>query len=176
MISWALKTVVVVAVMVTAAQYLGLFDGSLATNLRPLAAAPGPPPAPFTVVESGGSREIHIAAHESGHYLVDATVNGVDLAFLVDTGASWLTLSKADAARAGIETAWLDFDIRLQTANGIVRAARIELPELRIGDMELRDVAAIVNDSPMGFSLLGMSFLERLDGYEVRDGTLILRW
>ena len=136
----------------------------------------GPAPAPFTVVESAGTREIHIAAHESGHYLVDATVNGIDLAFLVDTGASWLTLSKADAERIGIETAWLDYDVRIQTANGIVHAAHIELPEMRIGDMELRDVAAIVNNSPMGFSLLGMSFLERLDGYEVRDETLILRW
>ena len=96
--------------------------------------------------------------------------------FLIDTGASWVTLSKAEAERAGIETEWLDYDLRMQTANGVVRAARIELEEMRIGEMELRDVTATVNDSPMGISLLGMSFLERLDGYEVRDETLTLRW
>ena len=173
MIAWTFRTVVVVAVAITAAQMIGLFDGSLATHLRQGAAAPAPAP---VVLQSAGSREVHIAAHESGHYLVDAAVNGTDMPLMVDTGASWVTLTKADAARAGIDTEWLDFDLRMQTANGIVRAARVELQEVRIGEMELRDVAAMVNDSPMGISLLGMSFLERLDGYEVRDETLILRW
>jgi aspartyl protease family protein len=177
MIAWTFRTVVAVAVAVAAAQMIGLFDGSLAKRLAdgPPAAAAAPAPAPV-VLEAGGSREVHIAAHDSGHYLIEAAVNGADMPFMVDTGASWVTLTMSDAQRAGIETEWLDFDVRIQTANGIVRAAKIDLEEVRIGELELRDVRAMVNDAPMGISLLGMSFLERLDGYEVREETLILRW
>ena len=172
MIAWTLRSVAAVAVAVTAAQMIGLFDGSLTTRVRQLDTAAREP----VTVETSGSREVHIAAHESGHYLVDVAVNGTDTPFLVDTGASWVTLTKEDAERAGIETEWLDYDVRVQTANGIVRAAKVDLEELRIGEMELRDVAAMVNDASMGMSLLGMSFLKRLDGYEVSEETLILRW
>lgn len=172
MIAWTLRSVAAVAVAVTAAQMIGLFDGSLTTRVRQFEAAARSPVA----VQTEGSREVHIPPHESGHYLVDVAINGTDMPFLIDTGASWVTLTKADAERAGIETDWLDYDVRMQTANGIIRAARIDLEEVRIGEMELRDVRAMVNDSSMGISLLGMSFLERLDGYEVREETLILRW
>jgi aspartyl protease family protein len=108
--------------------------------------------------------------------VIDAEVNGVPISFLVDTGASDVVLTQDDAETLGFQPRSLDFSQRYHTANGIVRAAPVTLRELRIGQFSLYELAAAVNEAPLGISLLGMSFLERLAGYEVDDGRLILRW
>ena len=58
---------------------------------------------------------------------------------------------------------------------GVVMGAAVTLPSIRIGPIEVRDVPGSVNGAPLDASLLGMSFLERLSGYKVENGTLILR-
>ena len=121
-------------------------------------------------------REIEIREQRSGHYLVEGVVNGVDVLFLVDTGASKLTLAPQDAERIGLRPGRRDFTESYLTANGIVRGAPVTLREVRIGQLTVEDVEATVNEAPLHISLLGMSFLGRLDGYEARDGRLILRW
>ncbi len=98
------------------------------------------------------------------------------LRFLVDTGATTVTLKGDDAARLGIEPGEHAFTERYQTANGIVRGAPVRLRSVRIGRLQRSDVRATVSEAPMAMSLLGMSFLERLAGYEVKDDRLILRW
>ena len=70
----------------------------------------------------------------------------------------------------------LRFTQAFATANGTVRAAPVTLRELRIGALRLTGIEASVNEAPMDVSLLGMAFLRRLDGWEVRDGTLVMRW
>lgn len=121
-------------------------------------------------------REVVIRRSPNGHFLLEAAVNGVEIRFLVDTGASDVVLSAADAERLRLNPGKLRYTQQYQTANGLVRAAPVTLREVRIGQLEVYDVAASVNEGPMGLSLLGMSFLERLNGYAVRGERLILQW
>ena len=120
--------------------------------------------------------EYVVDAGAHGHFVIDAMVNGVPVSFLLDTGASDVVLTLDDAEALGFEPRSLDFSQRYHTANGIVRAAPVRLREVRIGQYSLYDLDAAVNEAPIGISLLGMSFLERLAGYQVDDGRLILRW
>jgi clan AA aspartic protease (TIGR02281 family) len=123
-----------------------------------------------------GLLELVIRAGPHGHFVVDAEVDGTPLTFLIDTGASDIVLSQADARQLGLEPRTLDYSRSYQTANGVVRAAPVQLRELRLGQLHLHDLDASVNERPLPVSLLGMSFLGRLQGYEVTDGRLILRW
>jgi clan AA aspartic protease (TIGR02281 family) len=123
-----------------------------------------------------GDLEYVVEAGPGGHYLVEALVNGAPVTFLVDTGASDVVLILDDARRIGLEPRALAFTQRFSTANGEVRGAPVVLREIRIGQLYLYDVTASVNEAPLEVSLLGMSFLEQLSGYQVERGRLILRW
>ncbi|HEX9702649.1 MAG TPA: TIGR02281 family clan AA aspartic protease [Rhodospirillales bacterium] len=122
-----------------------------------------------------GPGAVAIRADASGHFVVEATVDGVAIRFLVDTGASDVVLSPRDAALLGFDVGRLSFTRQLQTANGIVQGAPVRLGSVAVGPIAVDDVRATVNGAPMQQSLLGMSFLERLAGYEVSRRTLILR-
>ena len=123
--------------------------------------------------------QVVIEAGRDGHFTVAAEVPGpTDTAivrFLVDTGASDVTLSPADAKRLGFDVASLDFSRRYATANGIVLGAPVRLERVAIGPIARTDVRASVNGAEMRRSLLGMSFLSTLRGYEVTRDRLILR-
>ena len=94
--------------------------------------------------------------------------------FIVDTGATSIALRESDAARLGIHPARRDYTIRTSTANGIVRAAPVELNRVDIGSLTVRNVQAVVfPDEALGENLLGMSFLSRVR-WEHRDGRLVL--
>ena len=122
------------------------------------------------------SRALTIRASAGGHFLIEADVDGTDIRFMVDTGATEVMLTPGDAARIGFDLRARHFTRQFNTAGGVVRAAPVTLRRLRIGQLVLRDVEAWVNEAPLFVSLLGMSFLKRLDGYEVEDGKLILYW
>jgi aspartyl protease family protein len=132
--------------------------------------------APPRISESDDGWEYVIEAGPHGHFVVEAMVEGVPILFLVDTGASDIVLTPEDARALGLEPRTLDFSARFRTANGMVRAAPVSLREVRLGQFSLYDLDAFVNEAPIGISLLGMRFLDRLAGYEVADGSLILRW
>jgi aspartyl protease family protein len=121
-------------------------------------------------------RSASYRADGSGHYFVDAVVNGVRLHFLVDTGASYVALTPKDALAAGLTESSLRYSMPLNTAHGVAHAAPVVLRQVRLQQLELNDVAAVVMDQPMATSLLGMSFLSRLDGYSIRDGVLTIEW
>ena len=122
------------------------------------------------------SRALTIRASAGGHFLIEADVDGADIRFMVDTGATEVVLTPEDAARIGFDLRARNFTRQFNTAGGVIRAAPVTLRRLRIGQLVLRDVEAWVNEAPLFVSLLGMSFLKRLDGYEVQDGKLILYW
>jgi aspartyl protease family protein len=122
---------------------------------------------------SGG--EIQFRSDSSGHFTVEALVNGFPVRFLVDTGASDVVLSPGDATRIGYNLKQLEYSRRYQTANGVVMGAPIRLASVRIGPIDIPNVAGSINGAPLNSSLLGMSFLERLTSYSVKNGTLILR-
>jgi aspartyl protease family protein len=121
-------------------------------------------------------RSVSYRADSRGQYYVDAVVNGARLHFLVDTGASYVSLTPKDAAFAGLSQNDLRFSMPLNTAHGVAHAAPVVLREIRLQQLELNDVAAVVMDQPMATSVLGMSFLSRLDGYSIRDGVLTIEW
>jgi aspartyl protease family protein len=114
-------------------------------------------------------------ANGQGHVILDAAVNGASVRLLVDTGASLVTLTPADARAAGITPSELVFNHRVSTANGSARMAPVTLREIRIGQLSIYDVPAAVLEN-LNISLLGMSFLGRLQGYEMRDGKLTISW
>lgn len=116
-----------------------------------------------------------VRAAQDGHFRIDATVDGVRLPMLVDTGASSVVLSPTHAARIGLDPRGLKYTVRTRTANGIGYAAPVRLREIRIGSISVRDVPALVNQAAMPSSLLGLSFLNRLSGYGVQNDLLTLK-
>ncbi len=122
-----------------------------------------------------GNGEVEVRAGNDGHFTVTAEVNGQPVDFLVDTGASDIVLSPADARRIGYDPAHLSFTRQYYTANGVGRGAPVRLDSLAVGPIVYNDLPASVNEAPMGESLLGMTFLRRLESYEVRRDRLILR-
>ena len=122
---------------------------------------------------TGGA--VSIRVNKSGHFVVEAVVDGVSVRFLVDTGASDVILSPGDAARLGFDVKTLAFTRPYQTSNGLVFGAPVRLGLLSIGPITMAGVRASVNGAPMKRSLLGMSFLGRLSGYDVSRETMILR-
>ena len=113
---------------------------------------------------------------EDGHFYTVSEANGVRVRFLIDTGASDTVLSPADAERLGIDLKALDFSRVYSTANGLGRGAPFTLASLHVGPIELSNVPVSINQAEMGSSLLGMSFLRRLQSFEVQDRRLYLRW
>lgn len=122
---------------------------------------------------AGGAMEYRRDA--DGHFYVDAEVNGKPVRFLVDTGASEIVLSPQDAERLGFRRSMLKFDRQYETANGLVLGAAVTLRKMQAGDIRFYDIPASVNGAPMSESLLGMTFLDRLAGFEVTGDSLILR-
>jgi aspartyl protease family protein len=123
----------------------------------------------------GSGSEIRFALNQYGHYQVSARVNGTYVTFLVDTGASDVVLSLADARRIGMSESQLNFNERVETANGIAYAASVVLNNLTIGPIVINRMPAKINHSPMQYSLLGMRFLNQLHSWRVEGQTLILQ-
>jgi len=95
--------------------------------------------------------------------------------FMVDTGASVIALTAGDAASFGVHPAERDFTVLVKTANGVVKAAPVELDMVEIEDIMVRNVAAVVMpDGVLADNLLGMSFLTRLHRWQFADGKLVL--
>ena len=138
------------------------------------AAKAGAPAAPARA--KSASNQLVYDADRSGHFFVDAEVNGAPVRFLVDTGATVVALSPDDARAAGIARNSLRFADAVGTANGIARVARTTLRDVRLNQLAVEEVPAVVMEEPMSVSLLGMSFLSRLDGYSIRDGRLTIEW
>ena len=120
-----------------------------------------------------GSGTIVMTADNQGHFYATGSVNGAAVRFLVDTGATMVSLGASDARRIG-----LDFDRgqkgMTQTANGQTLVSKVQLDTVRIGDVTLHNVDALIHQTEMPMALLGMSFLNRMEMQ--RDGsTMTLR-
>ncbi len=115
-----------------------------------------------------GSGKIVMTADTQGHFYTTGNINGTSVRFIVDTGASMISLGAADARRIG-----LDFNrgqkAVSQTANGQAVVSKIQLDTVRIGDITLHNVDALIHQNDMPMALLGMSFLNRMEMQ--RDGS-----
>src|ERR1700719_3132641 len=167
----AMRSVMVFAILALVAAgivprfYVGT-NGATAAVPAKLAEAstsnePSSPPANY--------RSMTISRGANGHFSVEAEVDGRRMEFLVDTGASVIALRERDAARLGIHPAQREYTANVSTANGIVRAAPVELNRVDVGSLTVRNVQALVlPDDVLGQNLLGMSFLSRVR-WEHRD-------
>jgi aspartyl protease family protein len=112
---------------------------------------------------SGGparNNRIVMMAGSNGHFLSSGTINGRAVQFMVDTGASMVGLGISEAERVGLNYR-AGQQVRMQTANGLVPAWLVKLSSVRIGDVEIYDVDAVVGSQSMPYVLLGNSFLSR---------------
>lgn len=124
----------------------------------------------------GERRSLTINADYRGHYIVHPSIENYRIKMMVDTGASFIALTDADARALGVKPQRSAYTYGLSTANGVVRGARVQLREVRLGEILVRDVEAVVLPAgALGMSLLGTSFLRKLSGYEVQGGRMILR-
>ena len=110
-----------------------------------------------------------------GQYWATARVNNGVVKFLVDTGASTVALTPEDAKRAGVNLNSLEYNIPVQTAGGQNVAAAVELKSISVGPVTLRNVRAIIIPEGLSTSLLGMTYLGRLQKVEATQHALILR-
>ena len=125
---------------------------------------------------SGAPHTLVITASDDGGFYVQGQVNGAPVRFAIDTGAGGVMLSPADAQRAGVDVSKLDFGSPTETANGVGYVAPYTAASLDVGPIRLTNVDVAVNKAPMSTSLLGMTFLRRLDSFEVHGDQLTLRW
>jgi aspartyl protease family protein len=119
---------------------------------------------------------VEIARRRDGQFLIAIQINGAQVNTLFDTGASAVVLTQEDAKTAGLPLEVLAYSVAVDTANGRTRAAAVTLDRIVVGGIVERAVPALVAQ-PGGLrtSLLGMSFLNRLESFEVRGDRLVLR-
>ena len=129
--------------------------------------------APLATPAEGDPASVIKAA--DGHYWAEADVDGHEVRFLVDTGASAVSLTPDDARRLGFEPQSLAYSYQVTTANGPTRAAKIKLDRVSVAGAEVHDVDAYVIESGLETSLLGMTYLGRLSRFEATQTALILR-
>jgi aspartyl protease family protein len=121
-------------------------------------------------------RTVEIARTSAGDFDVMAQINGARVAMVLDTGASSVVLTRDDAKAAGLPLEVLAYTANIDTANGRTRAAPVRLDHIAIGGLVERSVEALVaQPGQLKTSLLGMSFLNRLQSWEVRGDRLLLR-
>jgi aspartyl protease family protein len=127
----------------------------------------------------------HVASHgrnaevvrgHGGDFAVAAHINGAKVPMVLDTGASSVVLTQDAAKAAGLPVEVLDYTVNVDTANGRTRAAPVTLDRLAVGSLTEREVPALVaQPGQLKNNLLGMSFLNRLESWEVRGDTLRMR-
>jgi aspartyl protease family protein len=128
---------------------------------------------PGHVISHG--RTVEVARTNSGDFDISARINGVHVAMVLDTGASSVVLTQQDAKAIGLPLEVLNYTVSIDTANGRTRAAQVTLDRLAVGGLEERSVEAlIVQPGQLRTSLLGMSFLNRLQGWQVSGDRLIM--
>lgn len=112
---------------------------------------------------ASGQPSVVLNSDLAGHYYAEGSINGGPIRFMVDTGASMVSIGQSDARRLGIQ--YLSGERGMSsTANGPAPVYRVKLSEVRLGAITLRNVDGLVHESnDMPFALLGMSFLNRVD-------------
>ncbi len=122
----------------------------------------------------GPDHVIRIKADSSGHYYVKGTADGVPIEFMIDTGASYITLTKEAAGRLSVGP--LSFDLTTNTANGPIQNAQITIGQLTIGSFNVIRMPAVVNGGALDQPLLGVSWLRLFRSIEIQNGVMTLHY
>ena len=129
----------------------------------------GEAPVNMGASKSGGKgNRIVLVAGTGGHFLTPGQINGKAVQFMVDTGATSVAMGSQDAERTGINFR-AGQPVMMSTANGSVQGYRIKLDSVRVGDVEVFGVDAVVTPQPMPYMLLGNSFLTRFQMLREND-------
>ena len=119
---------------------------------------------------------VQITRGQAGEFALHAKINGVKAPMVIDTGATSVVLTWETARAIGLPLDMLEYNVELETAGGHTKAARLTLDRLAVGKLVERSVPAlVVPRGQMKTNLLGMSFLDRLESWEVRADSLMLR-
>lgn len=120
-------------------------------------------------------RKVVVQSDGRGHYAATFRLNGRSIDGLIDTGATLVAINTSTARRVGISVNPSDFKYQVATANGSIKAAKVNVDNLQIGKISLDNVQAVVlDDHALTTNLIGMSFLNRLDKFQAQDGALLL--
>ena len=171
-VNWSQKArhaviwVAIIAVMAIAVAYRGEFE-DVGQHLRTAFSGAYP--------VATGAHEMVVPQEDSGGFYVMAQINGQPIRFLIDTGASDTVLSPDDAHRLGLDSPGLTYSRLAETANGTGYGAPITVGRLTIGSIEMNQMPMVINKAPMTMSLLGMSFLTRLESFQIRDRRLYMK-
>lgn len=111
-------------------------------------------------VTNNGNTRIVLPAGSGGHFMAQGAINGRTVTFMLDTGATSVAISAADAERIGLVYK-NGTPVQIGTANGIVSGYRVRLDSVRVGDVEVAGVDAVVSPQSMPYVLLGNSFINR---------------
>jgi aspartyl protease family protein len=164
---WALITVVLAAVFIFKDDAQN-FASRLTAGLIPGRAA--------TITDAEGRKSAILSMGQNGHYQVDATVDGVTVPMMIDTGATTIALTYEDADRLGLNPASLNFNATVMTANGPARTAYVTLPEIEVAGIRRTNVAAgVAEQGKLGGSLLGMNFLSSLKSFSFSGNEMTLQ-
>ena len=127
-----------------------------------------------TPAASPSAIEVTLQRNSDRHFYAHANVNGHEVRFLVDTGASETALTEEDAKRAGITVDPNQYELLGQGASGMVRGQFVELKDIQLGELHAKDAKAVVVQGA-SVSLLGQPFLESIDEIVIRKGEMVLR-
>jgi aspartyl protease family protein len=127
------------------------------------------------VTKAANTGAVEVPRGQGGEFSLKAKINGVAAPMIVDTGATSVVLTYETAKALGLPLELLDYNVDVDTAGGRTKAARLTLDRLAIGRLVERSVPAlVVPHGLMKSNLLGMSFLDRLERWEVRSDKLML--
>lgn len=144
-----------------------------------------------SALDSSGSAEAGLAADKTpvgnglasttldrsgdGHFYANAKVNGASVRLMVDTGASLVVLTKADAQAIGLQFSEQEFTGSAESAGGAVKTKPVTLGRLAVGNLEAQNVNAVIIDSSLSKSLLGQSWLSRVGNVTIEGDQMVLR-
>ncbi len=120
-------------------------------------------------------RTVELARANTGDFRIGTEVNGVRIAMVLDTGASSVVLTHDAAKAAGLPLDFLKYSVNVETANGHTLAAPVTLDRIAVGGIVEREVPALIaQPGQLKMSLLGMSFISRLQSFQMRGGTVTM--
>jgi len=129
---------------------------------------------PGRIADSG--RTVALARAQSSDFQITTDVNGHSIPMILDTGASSVVLTNEAAKAVGLPVEVIKYTVNIATANGHTKAAEVTLDRVAVGSIVERSVPALIaQPGQLKTSLLGMSFLNRLQSWEVRGDKLVLR-
>lgn len=118
--------------------------------------------------------QIEIDKSIDGHFYIMLNINNSNVLFLIDTGATTTSLTLKDAERVGIDLSKLKYNQIVNTANGTSYVASAEIQNIAVEGLSIDSLWTMVSNDMKGQSLLGMNFLSKLKGYDVRQDKMIL--